>query len=366
MNRRELLMKSALAVGAFAFARDLYSLGGDGYHPKTDGSIPGKPIKLNANENPHGPSPKSRQAMLEAVNISNRYQWDTNGVLREEIGRLTGHTRDHITLGAGSSELLGLVSLWAAYKKGHVVASEPTFKLWMPAARRMGLSTRLVPLTPSKHNDLQRLMDAADSDVRMVYLCNPNNPTGTVNPEADLEAFVRKVAAERILLIDEAYTEYHDSPSMHRLVNEYPNLVIAKTFSKVHGMAGARVGYLLAQPSTIRQINEFQAWANAGPSAVSMQGARAALTDREFVAFCKSENAKAKAILCKGFEKAGIHYIPSLTSFVYFDGKSYPKDISKHLSDNGVIGARSFEDKSSWLRISIGTVPEMEKVVSLL
>ena len=366
MNRRQLLMKSALAMGAFALSRDLYA------HDEERGYLlnpvpnPGKPVKLNANENPHGPSPKSKQAMVDAVAISTRYQWDTNGLLRDQIGKLTGHTRDHISLGAGSSELLGLVSLWAAYKKGHVVASEPTFKLWMPAARRMGLSTKLVPLTSTKHNDLQRLMDAADSEVRMVYLCNPNNPTGTVNPEAELEAFVRRIASDRILLIDEAYTEYHDSPSMHRLVNEYPNLIIAKTFSKVHGMAGARVGYLLAQPATIKQLNEFQAWANAGPSAVSMLGAKAALEDHEFVSYCKSENIKAKEVLYKGFAKAGIPCIPSVTSFVYFDPKDYPKDIPKLLADNGILGGRSFEEKSSWLRISIGTVQEMEKVVALL
>ena len=125
-------------------------------------------------------------------------------------------------------------------------------------------------------------------------------------------------------------------------------------------------GYLLAQPSTIKQLNEFQAWANAGPSAVSMLGARAAIEDHDFVSFCKSENIKAKEVLYKGFKKAGIPYIPSVTSFVYFDAKDYPKDIPKLMAENGILGGRSFEEKSSWLRISIGTVSEMEKVVSVL
>lgn len=366
MNRRQLITKSALAMGAFAFSRDVFAEGEMRRYLAGNGSESKGPIKLSANENPHGPSPFSRQAMMEAVATSNRYQWEANGVLREQIGKLTGHTRDHITLGAGSSELLGLACIWAAHRKGYVVASEPTFKLWMPAARKMGLSTKLVPLTPTKHNHLQRLADAVDDEVRMVYLCNPNNPTGTVSPEGELESFVRRVARDRVLLMDEAYTEYHDSPSMHRLVDEYPNLIIAKTFSKIHGMAGARVGYLLAQPATIKSLNELQSWANAGPSAVSMAGARAALGDHAFHAFCKSENVKAKAILYKGFEKAGIPYIPSVTSFVYFDGKAYPKDIARHLSENGIIGARSFEENSGWLRLSIGSVADMERVVSLL
>lgn len=366
MQRRQLLKHSAFAISAFAFSRELFAAQGmTGLPVKGNGEVT-PVIRLGSNENPHGPSPLSRKAMMDAVAVSNRYQWDANGIFREQIGKLTGHTRDHITVGAGSSELLGVVSLWAAYRKGNVVASEPTFKLWMPAARKMGLETKLVPLTPTKHNDLQRMADTIDPQTRMVYLCNPNNPTGTVSPAAELEAFVRKVAADRILLMDEAYTDYHDSHSVSALVNEYPNLIIAKTFSKVHGMAGARVGYLLAHPSTIRQLNEFQAWANAGPSAVSMQGAMAALRDHEFVSYCKAENIKAKEILCNGFAKAGIPYIPSLTSFVYFDNKPYGRNIQELLASNNIIGARSFEQGSTWLRLSIGTTDEMRKVVSLL
>ncbi len=366
MKRRQILKQTAFAISAFAFSRDLFAQGDTERFRGENGGTPADLIKLSANENPHGPSPLTKKAMLDAVTISNRYQWDMNGQLREQIATLTGHTKDHVTLGAGSSELLGLVSLWAAYKKGNVVASEPTFKLCMPAARKMGLDTKLVSLTPQKHNDLQRMLDTMDPQTKMVYVCNPNNPTGTVSPAVDLEAFVRKVAADRILLLDEAYTDYFDSPSMTHLVDEFPNLIIAKTFSKIYGMAGARVGYILAHPSTIRQLNEYQAWANSGPSAVSMMGAMAAITDRDFVAYCKTQNRKAKDLLCLGFEKAGIPFIKSYTSFVYFDSKPYGKNIPELLATKNIIGARSFEQNSTWLRLSIGTVEEMEKVVGLL
>ena len=366
MHRRQLIRQSVLAASAFAFSRDIFAMQGHGRSDDPGGMPETGMIRLSSNENPHGPSPLARKAMMDAISISNRYQWDTNALFREQIGKLTGHTRDHITLGAGSSELLGLVSLWAAYKQGNVVAAEPTFKLWMPAARQMGLETKLVPLTATKHNDLQRMLDAIDAQTRMVYLCNPNNPTGTVSPRGELESFIRKVAADRILLLDEAYTEYEDSPSMQSLVDELPNLIVAKTFSKVYGMAGARVGYLLAHPSTIKAINAYQAWANAGPSATSMLGAMAALTDHEFVTYCKQENLKARLILCKGFEKAGIPFIPSSTSFVYFNNQPYPKNIPELLQSNRIMGARSFEQQSSWFRISVGTTEEMQKLVSLL
>jgi histidinol-phosphate aminotransferase len=362
MQRRQLLKQSAFAIAAFSFSRELFANASITNLDINSSTL----IRLGSNENPHGPSTLAKQAMIEAVGISNRYQWDMNALLKTEIAKMTGHTKDHVALGAGSSELLGVVSLWAAYKKGNVVASEPTFKLWMPAARRMGLPTKLVPLTSTKHNDLNGLMNAMDQDTKMVYLCNPNNPTGTVSPTSDLENFIKKVASTTIVLLDEAYTDYYDTPSMSKMIDAYPNLVIAKTFSKTFGMAGARVGYVLAHPNTIKDLNEFQAWANAGPSAVSMQGALAAIKDEEFIAYCKQENIKAKDILYQGFDALGIKHIKSFTSFVYFDTATYKKDIPALLLANQITGARSFEQNSSWLRISIGTVAEMEKVVAVL
>ena len=166
--------------------------------------------------------------------------------------------------------------------------------------------------------------------------------------------------------MDEAYTDYYDSPSMAHMVNENPNLIIAKTFSKTYGMAGARVGYVLAHPDTIKELSSFMAWANAGPSAVSMKGALGVINDQAFVDYVKAENIKAKAILYKGFNDLGIKYIESFTSFVYFDTKTYPKNVPAVLQANNIIGARSFEDNSTWLRISIGTVQEMTKVVEAL
>ena len=371
MQRRQLLKQSAFAIAAFSFSRELFanaSITNLDINSSTlnKSTVLSNMIRLGSNENPHGPSTLAKQAMIEAVGISNRYQWDMNVLLKTEIAKKTGHTKDHVALGAGSSELLGVVSLWAAYKKGNVVASEPTFKLWMPAARRMGLPTKLVPLTSTKHNDLNGLMNAMDQDTKMVYLCNPNNPTGTVSPTSDLENFIKKVASTTIVLLDEAYTDYYDTPSMSKMIDAYPNLVIAKTFSKTFGMAGARVGYVLAHPNTIKDLNEFQAWANAGPSAVSMQGALAAIKDEEFIAYCKQENIKAKDILYQGFDALGIKHIKSFTSFVYFDTATYKKNITALLLANQITGARSFEQNSSWLRISIGTVAEMEKVVAVL
>lgn len=366
MNRRDLIKNAALAMGAFTTAP--LSLAANNLYPEPllNNQLPGNIIKLSANENPHGPSPMAKKAMYDAVAGSNRYQWELNGTLREMIGKLSGHSKDQVILGAGSSELLGLITLWAAQQKGNIVASDPTFQLWMPAARKLGLPVNLVPVTKMKENDLPAMLAAITPETRMVYLCNPNNPTGTVSPTAKLENFIKKIPANCVILLDEAYTDYYDSPSMLHLINEFPHLIIAKTFSKVYGMAGARLGYAVSSANTIQQLMQLQAWANAGPSFVSMQGGIAAMKDNDFVAFCKAENIRAKDIFYQGLEKLNIPYIRSYTSFVYFDGAASKKDVSSALQSAGIIGARTFEKNSTWLRLSIGTVDEMKLVVAAL
>lgn len=364
MQRRQLIKESALAMAAFGFSRDLFTA--PFQIAEQSKVVTDKIIRLSSNENPHGPSVLTKQAMMEGITISNRYQWDMNAQLREQIGSLTGHSKDHISVGAGSSELLGLTCMWASQKNGNLVASEPTFKLWMNAARKMGLPTKLVPTTAKKENDLERMLASIDTQTKLVYLCNPNNPTGTVSTLTDLEAFIKKIPPHIILLVDEAYTDYYDSPSMAKWVNTYPNLIIAKTFSKIYGMAGARLGYVLAQPNTIKQLNELQAWPNSAPSAVTMQGAMAAMKDIEFTTFCKKENNKAKEVLYQAFERVAIPYIPSFTSFVYFDSSKYPFHLPDLFAKNNILGARSFEENSSWLRLSIGTVEEMQTVSTIL
>ena len=365
MDRRQLLKQSALAAAAFAFSRDAFSHEVDKIIAKQgfDGLTI---IKLSSNENPHGPSPASKAAMMAAVAGSNRYPWDVTTKLRERIASMYDLTKEHVVIGAGSSEHLGYTSLWTALQKGNAVAPDPIFRLWMPAARKVGLPIKLVPLASGKITDLQRIKDSIDGSTKMVYLCNPANPTGTVTPASQLETFIRDVAPKCIILLDEAYTEFSDEPSMAKLVNEYPNLVVAKTFSKIYGMAGARVGFVLAHPQTVQQLNDLQPWANAGASAVSLAGALASLDDVNFTAFCKTENQKARSIFYKALDKAGMPYINSHTSFVYFDSAPSGKDIQKLLESNQIIGARTFEEKSKWLRLSVGTVAEMQKVADVL
>ncbi len=363
MHRRELLKQSALAVAAFGFSRDLFAA----IPPVTRQNCQfADIIKLSSNENPYGPSPKARKAMSEAVNGCNRYPWETTTILREKIAQPYQLTKDNVIVGAGSSELLGLASVLAALKKGNIAAPDPTFRLWMPAAKKIGAPVKLVPLTEQKGVDLQRLKEAIDANTRMVYICNPNNPTGTIIPAGELEGFIKGVPPSVLVLLDEAYTEFEDTPSVTHLVNGHPNLIVAKTFSKIYGMAGARVGYALAHKETIQQLSDLQPWANAGAGGISLAGAIASLEDGSFTEMCKKENAKARNIFYQSLDRNGILYIPSATSFVYFDTSRYPKDFRATLEAKNIIGARSFEENSRWLRLSIGTSREMEQVADAI
>lgn len=364
MDRRQLLKQGTFAIAGFALSRDLFARAAENSPflsaPFSD------IIKLSSNENPHGPSPMARKAMMDMVNKSNRYPWEITTELREKLAGVYQLTKDHITVGAGSSELLGVVSLLAALQKGNAIAPDPTFRLWMPAAKNAGLPVKLVPLTTKKETDLQRMKDAMDANTKMVYLCNPGNPTSNIIPANELELFIKEVAPKCIVLLDEAYTEFSNEPSMAKWVNDYPNLIVAKTFSKIYGMAGARAGFAIAHPDTIKKMNDLQPWPNAGISAVTLAGAIASLDDKDFVRHCKTENEKAKAIFYAALDKAGMHYIQSHTSFVYFDTAPFGKNVKDLLDKNNIIGCRTFEEGTAWRRLSIGTVEEMKKVASVL
>lgn len=360
-----MLRNTALAAAAFAFSRDAFAR-------KQESRIissfpPSKPmVRLGFNENPYGPSPLARKAMMDAINVSNRYPIDAIDQLRARIGKEYNLDASNVVIGAGSSELLGIVGAWTVMKKGAAIVPEVSFLAWTPAAKKIGLNIKTVPLTSSRVIDLIGMKNGIEANTKLIYLCNPNNPTGTVLAPNELEAFIREVAPGCTILLDEAYTEFNDTPSMAKLVNEFPNLIIAKTFSKVYGMAGARIGYVLAHPQTISEISSLQPWANASASAVSIAGALASMDDKNFVKYCREQNGKAKEIFYNALKKANIAYIPSSTNFVYFNCENYPKDIATQLEAKGIAGIRTYEKNTRWCRLTVGTVEEMSKVAEAL
>ena len=239
------------AGAAAALVRPEFSFAKQPEHAPAAGNV----VRLSANENPYGPSPKALKAMTDSFGIACRYPDEHNNVLIDKLAKLNGVDRDQILLGDGSSEILKLCAeAFSGKEAGSLVAADPTFEAILEQAKVNGAEVVKVPLTSSTYaHDLPRMLSSAKAG--LIYICNPNNPTASITPKDELRDFIAKTPPETMLLVDEAYFHFADSPdyeSVIPLVNEYPNLLVARTFSKIYGMAGLRCGYCVAQKQTHR------------------------------------------------------------------------------------------------------------------
>ncbi len=326
----------------------------------------GLPIKLSSNENPYGPSPLARAAMVESLNISNRYNWQLTAELIETIAKKDNVTADNILMGAGSTEILDLVARFAALKKGSLIIAEPSYGYWTETAQKLGLKKITVPLTIDKKLNLDAMLKAIRPDTKLIYVCNPNNPTGTICDRNKLINFINEATKKAIVLVDEAYIDFTDQQSLSTLAIENKNLIIAKTFSKIHGLAGARIGYGIANAKTIEQLSELQSWVNGSISVASTAAALASLKDEKFVSDTYSLNEKTRKYTVDELEKLHLVCIPSNSNFIYFSLANYKKDFFEQLKANNIIGTKIYEAQGKWTRITVGTKQEMQQFIAAI
>lgn len=320
-------------------------------------------IRLSSNENPYGPSPQAVEAMREAVDISNRYQWQMIRDLLKAISLRHNVGEQQVLLGAGSTQVIDNVVRYCAVRPGKVVIATPTFIRWIPAAEQCGLTKVEIPLTGDKQHDLAAMLSAIRADTRLVYVCNPNNPTGTMCEPEQLLEFVHAAAKKCVVLVDEAYLDYAGGNTLCALTAELENLIVAKTFSKIYGMAGARVGYAIGHAQTIQKIGNMDSGANVGISAVSLAGALASLKDDAFLRRSFEANAEVRSFTMEQLERSGIHCISSHTNFIYFSLERFPKDFFALLKSANIEGTHVFEERGRWSRITVGTMHEMEAFI---
>lgn len=326
----------------------------------------GLPINLNSNENPYGPSPLAKAAMTKSLSISNRYNWQLGIELIETLAQQHKVGADHILLGAGSTEIIDLVARFAAANKGSLVIADPSYSNWISTAKKQGLRVIKVPLNAQKAIDLPAMQKAILPDTRLVYLCNPNNPTGTICDRTQLVNFVNEATQKAIVLVDEAYLNFCTQESLSTLTLENKNLIVVKTFSKLYGLAGARIGYAIGHHSTLDQLSALQSWPNGAVSVVSLAAALAALQDEKFITETYALNQKVKQYTVAQLERLSFPCIPSHTNFIYFSLANYKQDYFRKLNDQQIIGTSIFEEAGLWTRITIGTGAEMEKFVGVL
>lgn len=324
--------------------------------------------RLLANENPYGPSDKTRLAIMDAVGMGNRYGHGAAGKLIEMIAEKEGVPSDYIMLGPGSSDLLEKTAITSFIKGGNIVSAEPAYMSIIKTATALKADWKPVPLTKDWAHDLPAMEKAIDDKTQLVYVCNPNNPTGTITPGKALWDFCAKVSDIKPIFVDEAYLEFmepEDKMSMVGLLNEGKNIIISRTFSKVHGMAGLRVGYIVALPTTLEKIRKtFRS--NMGMNITALEGAMASIQDTTFIENSAKWNKECRDYVCSELDKMGFEYLPSQTSFVLFPMKMEGQDFLGKMFDLG-IGVRAFEIfDQSYCRVSMGTMTEMKLFVDAI
>lgn len=323
----------------------------------------GAVVRLNANENPYGPSPAAIAAMRNAFGESARYPDEEAEALADVIANLHGVSRDEVILGDGSSEILKLVAAAYAGPSKKVVTALPTFEALGFYGRAAGADVVEVPLDAQYAHDLDKM---AAQNAAVVYICNPNNPTASITPKAALAKFIHDAPATTMILVDEAYHHYvasADYESVIPLTRSHPNLVVARTFSKIYGMAGLRAGYGIANRDVIKALKRVEAWDSM--NLMALVAARASLADTEHVARGKMRNATAKQELIARLAENGYEIIPSEANFVMVDLRRDVKPVIAAMRDRGVRVGRLFPAMPHHLRVTIGTPAEMARFIEV-
>lgn len=324
-------------------------------------------VRLSSNENPYGPSPAALDAMRRGFEQVWRYPDEVADELASELARLHGVEADQLVLGNGSSEILKLCAAAFTGPGRPVVMASPTFEAIGRYTRATGGEVLSVPLTTDHRHDLIKMLEGARF-AGLIYVCNPNNPTGSVTP--DLRGFLARVPAGTAVLVDEAYHHYSEGvegsgyESVVPLIGGHPGLIVARTFSKIYGMAGLRCGYALGRPEMIDRLRFHQGWDTLNCQA--LVAARAALGDSAHLERSRRLNRETRDWVISELAARGFPSIPSQTNFLMADLRRDVGPIIDALRQRRVQVGRRFQALPTHLRVTVGTRPQMERFLGAL
>ena len=359
LSRRDLLSASALLLaGPGAMLR---AAAGE------TAASGGGPLVLCWNENPYGPSPAARSAISQSIAEGCRYPSD------EEIAALVAAlaarediSANHIVIGTGSGELLRALGLLYGRDGGEIIAANPTYEELTSYAQHWGAAMQFVPVDAQLRHDLPAMRAALSPRTRAVYICNPNNPTGTAVPAAHIREFVRALPPTAIAIVDEAYMDFAtagETASVAGLVPEGARVVVLRTFSKVYGMAGLRCGYAIAPPDIAATL---AAACMTTPNIFAVRAARASLADREFVADCRQRILASRARITAELTRLKLRYAEPQGNFVFFDTGMPLARFTDLMRQRNILVGRLFPPYDTWCRITIGTEPEVTAFLGAL
>ena len=360
-DRRQWL-KSAGLAGSFAFFGGIESTAKsiESLEKKFNPRPLATPVRLSSNENPYGPSEKVRNAMQDNFDLGCRYPFSYSQELHEMIAEKEGVTTDHIVVTGGSTEGLRITGLTYGVNGGQIVAAKPTFLAMTTYASHFGADISWVPVDENMMHDLEAMDRRVTNNTSLVFLCNPNNPTSTLLPADKVMDFCQSVSNRAVVFSDEAYYDFiEDSsyPSMVELVKKDMNVIVSRTFSKVYGLAGIRIGYLIARPDIAARIRKnVVAYINI----LAISAAKAAMQDKEFYDHALKKNKEAKQYIYSVLDDLGLKYVPSHTNFVFFHSGVNINTLNAQMKEHGVLIGRPFPPFYDWCRISTGTMDEVK------
>ncbi|MEO1654542.1 MAG: histidinol-phosphate transaminase [Bacteroidota bacterium] len=321
-------------------------------------------IRLNANENPYGPSLRARKAIEQMLAQGNRYPDPVAQALQEEIAQKYSLAPEYVMLGAGSTEIIQNIGLWALHQKIPLIAGKPVFPVLAGLMKRQGGQVKEIPLNARKQHDLVKMQAALGSEKSLIYIVNPNNPTATTLDPQTLKDFCQSLAPRHYVLVDEAYLEYlpdAKSRTLVALVEQFPQLMVLKTFSKIYGLAGLRIGYVLTHPDTRQALIDYQAWPQASLNGAGLAAARASLGDEAFCQKSIQKNQEMLVFTKRLLDELNIFHIPSQVNFLYMNIQAFKGDLGAEMRKHRII-LRPFRDGSeTWCRVSMGSLTDMQQ-----
>ncbi len=340
------------------------------YAPGARPSVAGERVcRLASNENPLGPSPRALAALAEPPDLS-RYPDNDGHALREALGARHDCSVDHLLLGNGSSDLLDLVARVYLEEGRSAAFARHAFVVYPLIARAAGAATRVAAPHPIEYerplgHDPDTLLELVDETTAVVFLANPNNPTGTTLADDEIRALIEALPPRIVVVLDEAYAEYRDPiPAAGRFL-EYPQVIVTRTFSKIFGLAGLRIGYALAHPEVVAMLNRARQPFNV--NVLAQRAALAAVGDEEHVARSRAVNAQGMRRLREAARALGLRALGARANFLTLDFEDQAAAVAAHLRERGIL-ARALPEYElpNWLRFTIGTPAETCALIDAL
>ena len=329
-------------------------------YKRSDISIKKNEIKLSSNENPYGPSEKVRNTIINAFDEACRYPYSKISELEKMIAEKENIDPKMVVVTGGSNEALRATGRMYGIEKKEIITCKPTYLALLTYAKEFGCNINWVPLDSDLKFDLDEIERRTNNNTSMLFICNPNNPSGTILDANKLKDFCVSMSKKTCVYVDEAYFEFSMKdgyPSMIGLVNEGHDMIVSRTFSKIYGLAGVRIGYMIASPEKTSKIRKYLM---AGTNILAAHAAIAAYNEDDFFEYSLQKNKEGLNYFYQLFEELDLEYKKSKTNFVFFNSGHHIDKIQKFMKTKNILVGRPFPPYYDWCRISTGKMEDLK------